>query len=409
MLANEQKEQFSDILEALGQTLDISKEQHDAAVTSYTFVGEWLSDSTSILAPYKPEILPQGSFMLGTMIKPIGEDDELDIDLVCRLEGKQANWTQADVKRIVGERLVAHGTLQRLLKRPDGRRCWTLEYADSAKFHMDVLPSLVSSGYVVLMERMFSASSPDFERLAIRITDNKEPNYRTEIMPEGWPKSNPFGYGIWFENKAKLAGREIRLMSEAVRPVPKYQKAKLPLQRVIQILKRHRDMMFNGDEDKPISIIITTLAARAYNKESDIINALLNISSQIPQMIEERYSPKHGKVIKWIPNPVNPEENFADKWAEPGGERKEVNFYKWIGQVQSDIHEIISKQQVSLVMEAMKKPFGENMVKKTFVNYGDNLLKLRESGQMKMAAGTAMLGTVGRTDVPQHKPFGNGR
>lgn len=40
-----------------------------------------------------------------------------------------------------------------------------------------------------------------------------------------------------------------------------------PLQRAIQIMKRHRDMRFNGhrDEDhKPISMIITTLAAKLY-------------------------------------------------------------------------------------------------------------------------------------------------
>ncbi len=35
--------------------------------------------------------------------------------------------------------------------------------------------------------------------------------------------------------------------------------------------------MFGDDESKPISIIITTLAARAYNGETDIFTALNNI------------------------------------------------------------------------------------------------------------------------------------
>lgn len=89
MLTTEQKKQFSEILEELGKTLDITETQHNAAVNSYEFVGNWLADSNSLLAPYKPEILPQGSFMLGTMIQPVNENDELDIDLVCRLEGKK--------------------------------------------------------------------------------------------------------------------------------------------------------------------------------------------------------------------------------------------------------------------------------------------------------------------------------
>ena len=58
-------------------------------------------------------------------------------------------------------------------------------------------------------------------------------------------------------------------MQEArVEDVPEYQ-VKTPLQQGIQILKRHRDIMFVEDpDDKPISIIITTLAAHAYNNES---------------------------------------------------------------------------------------------------------------------------------------------
>ena len=59
--------------------------------------------------------------------------------------------------------------------------------------------------------------------------------------------------------------------------MPAYKEKKSPLQRVVQILKRHRDLMFNGDESKPISIIITTLAARAYNKETDVLDALVNV------------------------------------------------------------------------------------------------------------------------------------
>lgn len=395
MLTQEQKLQFSEILEELGISLDITREHHEAAVKSYEFVGKWLSASESTLAPYNPEIMPQGSFMLGTMVKPVHEDDELDIDLVCRLEGKRPEWTQYNIKQIVGQRLTDHGTLKHLLKIPDGRRCWTLQYADSARFHLDILPSIVSSGYRILLERSLSASTLNFETLSIRITDKLETNYRTELRPEGWPKSNPFGYGIWFENRAKLLFSEIRLMSEAVQPVPKYQTKKLPLQRVVQILKRHRDMMFNGDEDKPISIIITTLTAKAYNKESNIIEALLNVVEQMPSLIEERYSERHNRHIKWIGNPVNDAENFADKW--PDNPRKQENFYKWIEQVKTDLNHAIRQQGLYRIQEALTQPFGEGVVTKAFSRYAEKTRLLRENGSLKMAAGTGILGSVGTT------------
>jgi hypothetical protein len=392
MLTNEQKTQFSEIFEEIGKSLDITKAQHEAAVKSYEYVGTWLHSGLT-LKPFNPEILPQGSFMLGTMIKPVHKDDDLDIDLVCRLEGKRPEWTQYNLKKAVGDRLSENDILKRLLKIPEGRRCWTLQYSDSAKFHLDILPSLVSKDYRIIMEKASIASEPNFETLAIRITDNLELNYSTEVTPERWPKSNPFGYGIWFENKAKLLSSEIRILSEALQPVPKYQINKLPLQRVVQILKRHRDIMFNGDKDKPISIIITTLAAKAYNKEPDIIEALINVIERMQNFIEERYSAKHGKYIKWIGNPVNEIENFADKW--PEHPEREVNFYLWLSQTKTDIYTIFSKRGVGLIMESLERPFGKDIASDAVNNYAENLLKHRESGTLKMEAGTGMLGSTG--------------
>lgn len=403
MLSQEQKKQFSEILEELGKTLDITKAQHEAAVKSYEFVGNWLSDSNSILAPYKPEILPQGSFMLGTMIQPVNENDELDIDLVCRLEGKKSEWSQYNLKQIVGARIAQNETLKKLQVTPDGKRCWTLQYEDSAKFHLDILPAIVSTGYRVLMEKMFSESNTNSESLAIRLTDKTEGNYTTETRVESWPKSNPFGYGIWFESRAQLLSRQLKLMSEAVQPVPKFQTEKLPLQRVVQILKRHRDMMFNGDEDKPISIIITTLAAKAYNKESDIIEALLNVVNTMSSFIEVKYSLKHERYIKWITNPVNSEENFADKW--PDFPKKQENFYLWLQQVQSDLVNITKQQGLYKIQEALSRPFGDNTVVKTFSRYSENARMLRENGGMKMASGTGILGSTG-TAVKNHNFYG---
>ncbi len=105
MLTTEQKKQFSEIFEELSNNLDISETQHNNAVKSYQAVGNWLAQEDSILAKYKPQILTQGSFLLGTVIQPINDTDDIDIDLVCELTGKNADWSQKDLKRIVGERL----------------------------------------------------------------------------------------------------------------------------------------------------------------------------------------------------------------------------------------------------------------------------------------------------------------
>lgn len=407
MLTQEEKNQFSEILETLGETLDITETQYNAAVSSYGAVGEWLANPESSLAPYKPVVRPQGSFMLGTMIKPICEDDDIDIDLVCELTGKNPEWTQYHLKQMVGNRLKDNETYKNMLDE-EGRRCWTLLYSESANYHMDILPSLVCNGYNIILEKAFSNTALDknYESLAIRITDNMQNNYYTDTITNNWMKSNPFGYGRWFFNAADvLSLRKSIMLSEAVNPVPKYNNQKLPLQRVVQILKRHRDMMFNGDEDKPISIIITTLASMGYNKETSIIDALTNVVSNMHNYIESRYDSNTGRMVKWIPNPVNPEENFADKWVEHP--QREKNFYKWLDQVKFDIQTIIHRRGLQYIAEAMKKPFGEQTVTKTFSILGERNLNLRKSGALKMAIGTGVLSSVGSVTAATHNFHGN--
>lgn len=406
MLTQEEKKQFSEILETLGETLDITETQYKAAVSSYSAVGEWLAKPESSLAPYNPIIRPQGSFMLGTMIKPVCEEDDLDIDLVCELTGKNPQWTQYHLKQAVGNRLIANEIYKNMLDE-EGRRCWTLLYSDSSNYHMDILPSLVCTGYSIVLEKALSDSviGTNYDSLAIRITDKKQTNYYTDTVAENWMKSNPFGYGGWFYNRASIELRKSILLSEAVKPIPKYQKEKLPLQRAIQILKRHRDIMFNGDEYKPISIIITTLASKAYNKETSIVDALMNVIANMNNFVESRYDPNSGKIIKWISNPVNPEENFADKWVEQP--QKEQSFYKWLNQVKQDVHNIVQQRGLYNISDSMKKPFGESSVIKTFSTFGERHLRLRESGMLKMSTGTGILSSVGTVAATSHNFHGN--
>ncbi len=88
------------------------------------------------------DIYPQGSIRLATMVAPITEDCDYDIDLVCRL------WltngiSKKELKRLVGEALRAfvRSRPQGTVKLEEGKRCWTLAY-HGQRFHMDVLPAI---------------------------------------------------------------------------------------------------------------------------------------------------------------------------------------------------------------------------------------------------------------------------
>ena len=87
ILSNEQKEEFKDILETLGESLDITPTQYDNLTRSYKAVGEFLQNDP-VFDSYKPIVTPQGSLRLGTIIQPINPNDDLDVDLVYRLMEK---------------------------------------------------------------------------------------------------------------------------------------------------------------------------------------------------------------------------------------------------------------------------------------------------------------------------------
>ncbi len=148
-----------------------------------------------------------------------------------------------------------------------------------------------------------------------------------------WQHSNPIGYAEWFFRSMQRVLREAQEIlaksaGVSVEDIPEW-RVRTPLQRAVQILKRHRDVYFEvDDERRPFSIIITTLAARAYTGHTDIADALIAIINEMPRYIDNR----NGKW--WVENPAHPEENFADKWNEKADRR--VAFLTWLGKARTD-------------------------------------------------------------------------
>lgn len=304
---------LSKSLEQFAEDLDISESKYLEAKKRYEAVGEWLGKNDSPLSIYIPEIYPQGSFALGTVIKPMTNKDEYDIDLVCFLAKlKKESTSQSALKTMVGDRLKAHDVYKRLLDQ-EGHRCWTLNYAN--EFHMDILPAIADD-----VLRAKGGLLVD----AILITDKQK---IASGDPE-WPKSNPRGYLKWFQSRQETVFVALRKqLAEAIKAsvddVPEY-KIKTPLQRAIQILKRHRDIYCSRKKDacKPISIIITTLAASSYKGQDNVYNTVYDILFGIT----DNAIKQAGKF--YIPNPANPGENFADKWDKNPDLPK--SFFEWV-------------------------------------------------------------------------------
>lgn len=399
----EKRKELNNLFQQIANDLDITETQFNNLVRSYNAVGKYLEEDVTFKA-YHPVVTPQGSLRLGTIIQPITEDGDIDVDLVYRLNGKSPIWTQKDIKLLVGKRLKEHGTYSGMLDKEEGRRCWTLLYrqdSDNAKerYHMDILPSVSDSEfnrrYESIRNREYSQQTID--QIAIRITDNQDPCYGRSTDITEWLKSNPDGYAMWFAHRCKSTSEKRENLFEAVMPMGKYVKEKTILQRIVQILKRHRDIMFKDDEDKPISIIITTLAARAYNGESSLLEGLYNVVSSMDSHIKRN---SNGDFV--ISNPVNPEENFADKW--PTHPKRKENFFKWLRQVKEDLNNIINATGQQL-RENIGNSFGEDFSKKMFNRMADQHKQSAINAGIKVGT-TGVLGSVGKTLNAKNTFFG---
>lgn len=321
------KGELEKFLNDLIEALDVSTSKYKEAENHYKSVGEWLGKDGTVLSSYMPKIYAQGSFALGTVIKPV-EDGDYDIDAVCLLEKPPQDITQQRLKELVGERLKSHEKYKKMLDPSmGGRRCWTLNYSDSSKFHMDILPAIPDDSQWLIGLGI----NKEIAEKSICITDKTtwdESNY--------WPRSNPHGYLLWFNSRMVVIYNKLQeefKKKANVQDVPSYQ-ISTPLQNTIKILKKHRDVIYENDDHKPISIIITTLAAKAYDNQEFLVDSLVSIISKMKELVEIR-----GKEW-WVENPVNPQENFADKWNETP-EKKDL-FFCWIERVEKGILDLIS-------------------------------------------------------------------
>jgi hypothetical protein len=134
-------------------------------------------------------------------------------------------------------------------------------------------------------------------------------------------------------------------------------------------MKRHRDVRFKGRRDekhKPISMIITTLAARLYAGRASQYQTTRSVLRFIVETLEQHAALVDNRQLLadvsrmqlirrvgdvwYIPNPVNPHnpgdpadkgENFADRWHEDSHAKAKA-FFQWVGWLRKDLDDLLN-------------------------------------------------------------------
>lgn len=321
-------------LEVLLKDIDLPDGAYERAERRYRDLATWISRDGSTLAPFDAHIFVQGSFALGTAIRPVNPDEEYDLDFSCKLRKgvSRDSHSQADLKEMIRVELEAYRKARGIQNPLEPKhRCWRLSYQDELAFHLDVVPGLRADDQrrAVLTERMVTAGldrslAAEVARRALWITDDERADF--DALTQDWPSSNPGGYQKWFQSRMETGQSRALVEKAQVDPVPVF-RARQPLQQTVQLLKRHRDVMFADQPDlKPASILITTIAGLACipgESLEDTLGRTLELLREV-----------HNSQATHIFNPINPKENFADRWTGPDCPLRR-NFFRWIDAVLS--------------------------------------------------------------------------
>lgn len=376
----ESKQNIDKMLRKIAKEIEISKTEHEKAVKSYNAVGTFLDNN---IPQYDIKVVPQGSFRLGTVIKPITDEDEYDIDLVAIIDHKFLS--AKELKNIVGDALKSSDRYSEKLV--EGKRCWTIEYSESSKYHMDILPTMMSDTYLTNKE------------LTMTHKEDEKSDYE-------FRQTNPEAYYDWFvermEEERKRLKEEYAIRNKLeIVDVPEYE-IKTTLQVAIQILKRYRDIKFKETPDiKPISIILTTLMAKVYTGKESVYELIEKFSKEYMMHIEKD---ENGNII--IRNPVNENENFADKWPKYPERRKA--FFKFMTELEQDLvtNKILLEGNIREQADFYKKLFGENMVNRAYENIANETRSEREKANIYLKENGNITSQKTNINVRNHNFYG---
>jgi hypothetical protein len=371
-------------LDDVGALLEPTEAQTEQARTSYEEVAEWLADGPTLEGAL---IYAHGSTALGTLNRPMGRN-EFDVDFMCRARSYGPDLPPAVLKQLVGDRLKARPDYASILI--DKPRCWRLDFA--GRFHLDITPSILN---------------PECAQGGELVPDRALRRYKA---------SNPIGYRKLFDRRALLtpSARLVKAMDHMaraeVKPYPMPARRKGVLRRTVQFLKAHRDFMFIVEPELgPLSIIITTLAMRAYEicvqrfEYDNEIDLLCDTLRMMPVFIERRIV--EGVALHWVDNETTQDENFAEKWNKDP--QLELAFRHWHARALADFEAIAQAEGLDQLQKSLGAAIGEGAVKKAAGAQVERVNVARRDSRLGVIAGAGLaVDAVGATAVRANTFFG---
>ena len=209
----------------------------------------------------------QGSYALGTLIKPVDDNGEYDADIQIVMN-QNPKWEPRDYVLEIRRTLAENKTYADKLRLKN--RCVTVDYVGD--FHLDVVPRVTIKGKHYICNR----------------SDNK------------FEETDGTGYRDWFNDKNQITGGNLK--------------------RVVRLLKYLRD---HKKSFTAKSILLTTLAGNTIKASDEGKESVSTVADTLDTVLTRMndYLQQHPDMPK-IKNPVLETENFNRHWDQ----RKYANF-----------------------------------------------------------------------------------
>ena len=246
----------------------------------------------------------QGSYALGTLIKPVDDNDEYDADIQIVMN-PNSQWEAKDYVLAINRALAGNKTYADKLRLKT--RCVTVDYAGA--FHLDVVPRVTIKGKHSVCNRI----------------DNK------------FEETDGNGYRDWFNERNHITGRNLK--------------------RVVRLLKHLRD---HKNSFTAKSILLTTLAGNTIRPADEGTEAVSTVADTLETVLSRMndYLQRHPNMPE-IKNPVLPTENFNRHWDH----RRYANFRDRIQSYAATAKRAKAEPSAEKAIKAWQELFGDSLGK----------------------------------------------
>ena len=299
-------QQFQDLLT---DEVNLNPRRLERLETGVGAVNSYLKDH---LTGYQ-KMERQGSFALGTLIKPVDDNDEYDADIQIVMN-PNPNWQAKDYVDAIYRTLKQNHNYADKLRLKT--RCVTIDYAGD--FHLDVVPRVTSGGRHYVCNRVENRFEP---------TDGT-------------------GYREWFNEKNRITGGNLK--------------------RVVRLLKYLRDHKNNYTAK---SILLTTLAGVTISPSDEGTEAVSTVADTLVTVLSrmDDYLQRNPNMPE-IKNPVLPTENFNRHWDQS----KYVNFRTRVNSHAQAAKRAKAEPSSEAAINTWKRLFGESFGKRSTGGGGVN-------------------------------------